>query len=344
MPPVDSKPAPFRCHVIADLHGGERYPLTSRLFLQMPVSYKKFNYMVLGRFSVGLSLAIRVAPFADAHSKRSSVSTLITSYAQGHQVADVGLNILTFFVPGGGLVAMAGAMAIQAPLVYQPMERAIAKVYLVNNYDTEVRAALNDATIEGAEWDVTGAFSVAFFQEILVEVFQEIGVGAILCLIPILGTLIAAAYDAKIAATLTWRVGLTVALYYENGCEWLGDRRTTYEKARFLITGGLSAKTANRANINDAWQRVDGLGERQASLLARYLTLAKQITGLDAIQKVLLERLRVDPALVELVLTEVRSRRVAEGRPSATARARYTRCCKCGEQFLREDAACPHCS
>jgi hypothetical protein len=258
-------------------------------------------------------------------------------------MADVGLTLLTCWVPGGGLIAMAGAMAIQAPAVYQPLAREIAKAYLVNDLDSGVRACIADAAIQGAEWDIAGAFGIGFFQEIIGEVLQEIGLGAALGVLPFVGTAVAAIYDAKIAATLTWRVGLCAALYYENGCEWLGDRKSTYERARRLVGEGLSAKTANRADLGACGRNVPGLRDRQASLFVRYLDLAKNLVGLEALERTLRSKHRLDPELIEAVLVEVRRRRISDGRPSAAAKGRYQRCTDCGEQYLFEERVCPHC-
>jgi len=42
-------------------------------------------------------------------------------------------------------------------------------------------------------------------------------------------------FDVKIAWTMTRRVGLMVALYHENGSEWIGSRKHTYEFVRKRI-------------------------------------------------------------------------------------------------------------
>lgn len=287
--------------------------------------------------------AIKVAPFLRARDKRRSVSTTIAEYAQMHAAADVGMTLATCWLPGGGLIAMAGAMAIQAPLVYKPLARQIAKNYLVSNVDAEVQAAINETAIEGAEWDVAGEFGIEFFKEIISEILTEIGLGAVLGAIPFIGSGVAIWYDRKIAATLTWRVGVSIALYYENGCEWIVDRKTTYEKAHSLVTGGLSANTTDRCNLDSFSRQVPGLRDRQASLLLQYLDLGKRITGIDALEHMLRQQLQVDSDLIDAVLTEVRRRRVIDGRPSAAARERYVRCTACGENHLREEQTCPHC-
>jgi hypothetical protein len=290
-------------------------------------------------------VATQVRPFFNAEAKRNSASAIITSYARGHQAADVGLNIATCWLPGGGLIAMAGAMAIQAPLVYQPMARKIAQTYLVTDIDADISEAVQDAAIEGAEYDIAGAFGVEFFEQIFIDILQEVGLSAAISMVPVIGSVVAGIYDAKIAATMTWRVGLTTALYYENGCEWLGgDRHTTYDKAKLLVTGGLSAKTDNRFDFQSVGSRVDGLRSKQTSLLVRYLQLARKTFGAENLEEVLRSHINVDQALVEAILTEVRNRRVEDGRPSAYAKTRYVRCERCREQFVKDEAMCPHCS
>jgi hypothetical protein len=236
-------------------------------------------------------------------------------------------------------------MAIQAPLVYQPMARKIAQSYMVADIDADISEAINDTAIEGAQYDIASAFGVEFFEQIFMDILQEVGLGAVISIIPVVGSVVAAIYDAKIAATMTWRVGLTTALYYENGCEWLGgDRHTTYEKAKLLLSGGLSAKTDNRFDFHSMGSRVDGLRAKQTSLFIRYLQLGMKTFGTENLEEVLRSHVNIDPALVEAILAEVSNRRVEEGRPSAYSKTRYVRCDQCREQFLRDEAVCPHCS
>jgi hypothetical protein len=238
---------------------------------------------------------------------------------------------------------MAASMAIQAPVIYQPLARKIAKLYLVNKIDPEIRTMVEDAAIQGAEWDVAAEFGIGFFQDILFELFQEMGIGAALSVIPIVGTGIAAYFDARIAATLTWRVGLCTALFYENGCEWFGNRLETYERARLLISGGLSPKTTGRFDFNSVGQKVPGLVDHQASLLIRYYDFAKHLFGLGSLEDILRNKLDINPELVEAVLLEVRRRRIQEGRPSAVSASQLIQCSSCGMRRPDNVDSCPHC-
>jgi hypothetical protein len=51
--------------------------------------------------------------------------------------------------------------------------------------------------------------------------------------------LIGAALDYVIATAMTWRVGTMVSIYYQNGGNWVGSRKHTFELAKG-ITGGLN--------------------------------------------------------------------------------------------------------
>lgn len=267
-----------------------------------------------------LPLALRIAPFSGAAGKRRAVTAIIEDYARNHQAADVGITLATCWMPAGGLIATAGALAIQAPLVYQPMVREIGRTYLAGAPDEEIRALVHDTAIEGAKWDLGVLFGVEFFEEILTELLREMGIGALLGIIPFLGSIAAAVLDAKVAATLTWRVGLMAAIYYENGCEWLVDRKTTYERAHLLIHG-LSAKTKDRFDMNGIADTVDGVRAQQRTLLGRYVETIKDAVGYDHLRDVLDMQYQIERALIDAVLDEIRRRRVDEARPSSTAGA-----------------------
>ena len=263
-----------------------------------------------------LPLALRIAPFSGAAGKRRAVTAIVEDYARNHQAADVGITLATCWLPAGGLMATAGALAIQAPLVYQPMVREIGRTYMAGAPDDDMRALVHDTAIEGAQWDLGVLFGVGFFEEILTELLREMGVGALLGVIPFLGSIAAAVLDAKVAATLTWRVGLMAAIYYENGCAWLVDRKTTYERTHLLIHG-LSAKTEERFDMSRVADTVDGVREQQRTLLQRYVDTIKDAVGYDHLREVLDMRYAIDPELIEAVLAEIRRRRVDEARDSA---------------------------
>jgi len=134
------------------------------------------------------------------------------------------------------------------------------------------------------------------------------------------GTIVAGVLDAKIAATMTWRVGLAAAIYYENGCAWLSDRKTTYDRAK-LLCGELSAKPSDRYDFSRLTRDLPETFALQTRLLLRYLDLALRWVGIADAVDLICQRQRMDPALIEATLREVRARRIDEGRPSAASQA-----------------------
>jgi hypothetical protein len=269
---------------------------------------------------MAIEIATSIIPLLNTAAKRRSVSGVIGTFAVGHQAADVGIGIIGWFVPAGGLFAMAASIGIQAPLVYQPLAREIGKVYLAKP-DGQVGELIDDAAIEGAIADLVASFGTEFLTEIAMELLHEAGIGAGLSILPIVGNLIGMALDAKIAATMTWRVGIATAIYFENGCQWIGDRRTTYEAARRLCRP-LSANPTDRYDFTHLGREVPEMNPRRKTLLERYWNLCWQTTGVDQMWSILVEEHHVDNDLVEALLRDIRGRRVDEGRPSAAAVSR----------------------
>ena len=146
---------------------------------------------------------------------------VIAGYAAGHAIADVAVGLIGTFVPFGGTGAMIVSLAAQAPLVYQPMVKDLAKIYSASadNFTQKVvnKAIILEATgdigIELVRESLVSQFGQEFLLEILHELLPELGIGAALGAIPIIGGIVAAGLDATLAATLTWRVGITTALY-----------------------------------------------------------------------------------------------------------------------------------
>lgn len=264
---------------------------------------------------MAIDTATAIVPFFNASEKRRSVSDKIGTFAIAHQAIDVGMGVVGWFIPAGGLISMAASIGVQAPLIYQPLSREIGKIYLAQP-DGEVNELVDDAAIEGAIADLVAGFGTEFMTEIAMELLHEIGIGAGIAVLPIIGNIVGTALDAKIAATMTWRVGITTAIYFENGCHWVGDRKTTYEAARRLCRP-LKAEPTNRYNFTRLIQDVPEMASQRKSLLQRYWDLCWQTTGVDQMWSILVEEHHIDKELVEALLRDIRGRRIDEGRPSA---------------------------
>jgi hypothetical protein len=195
---------------------------------------------------------------------------VIASYAAGHAALDVGIGIAGIivgtFVPFGGTAAMVASLAAQAPLIYQPMVQDLAKIYCASS-DDFTQKVVNKATILGAAGDIgseivreflVSEFGQEFLLEIIHELIPELGIGGILGAVPIIGGFVAAGVDVLLAATLTWRVGKTTALYFFNGQQWPGgSKKSAYDLAKKGKGGGLSAATNRPGTIDEELLRED---------------------------------------------------------------------------------------
>jgi len=200
------------------------------------------------------------------------VRVVIQDYAVCHAAADVAVGLAGLFIPGGGLAAMAASIAGQVPLVYRPMAAKISAIYQAEPNE------VTDSIVQVGGIVGAGADLVAdFLSEIAGELIQEVGSGSLLAALPVLGSIFAAGLDAAIGATLTWRVGTMVSIYWQNGGEWVGDRRTTYEIARRLV-GKISPTVDDRVSLDGIAQSVPQVMQRQIDFvksMARTLLAAE---------------------------------------------------------------------
>lgn len=197
--------------------------------------------------------------FFHSDARNRLANQVINNYATGHATMDVIIGAAGLLVPGGGVAAMLVSLAAQAPVIYNPMVKSLARIYSATP-DQFTTGLVTSTTIAGSAFDVgdeilAEALSTEFGQEFLLsilhEIWPELGVGTLLSFIPFAGGFIAAGLDATLAATLTWRVGITTILYFMNGEEWVGgSKANTLQKAKQVI-GVMSPKTNNRVNLND---------------------------------------------------------------------------------------------
>jgi hypothetical protein len=240
-------------------------------------------------------------PLLDRDAKRTDTEALIRSYAHGHALMDVGIGLAGFIpVPGAGLAAMVATIAAQAPAVYQPMAREIAGIYGRSAGKVEVSEVARGA-VSGGVRDVAVDFGVDFFTEIAGELIRELGLGSVLSVIPVLGGFVGMYLDVTIAWTMTWRVGLMLALYHENGGSWIVSRKHTYELVRKRIKAdrdqGQPAPTIEQMVAGAP--SVAASQETSVSLLAR--VLLEQGISADDVRRSLIKR-GIATELVDSVL------------------------------------------
>lgn len=199
---------------------------------------------------------------------------IICKYATAHAAMDVGIGLTSFIpIPGAATVALIGAILAQAPLIYGPMTRDLAKIYSAST-DEWTKQLVIEAALKGAEYDISIELGMEFMKEIASDLIGEAVAGFAATAIPFLGGLVAAGLDATVAATLTWRVGTMVSAYYQHGEQWVGDRKATYKLATTAV-GGYSPKVDSRADLNDLHLKSQPIADKQLAFVMNMIDMLR---------------------------------------------------------------------
>jgi hypothetical protein len=171
---------------------------------------------------------------------------VITNYAQMTATKNIIVGLERTLVPFRGTEARIGSLSAESLLVYHPMIKDLAKIYTVPSdiftqkdfgLDSILDAALNSAnecSINFLLSEFDKEFFGEFLKTILEEMRSEYSASAVRLAAAIYSTFSKTKirpigpskpsidkWRPLVAATLTWRVGVTVALYFFNGQEWL---------------------------------------------------------------------------------------------------------------------------
>lgn len=168
--------------------------------------------------------------------KNSQAQQIVRDYAAKHAVMDIGVGFVSL-LPGAGIPAIIAAIAMQSDVIYKPMARDLAAVYLreTDAYTDRLGNIASGATVA---LEFGQEFAVEFLAEQAQELITEAGLGMLATAIPLAGAVVGATLDYLIAQMMTWRVGTMTAIYFQNGASWVGSRKSTMEIAKGL-TGGL---------------------------------------------------------------------------------------------------------
>lgn len=209
----------------------------------------------------------------DFPERNRLATAAIEKYAVTHATVDAGIGLAGFLpVPGAATASIIASMAVQVP-IYRALARDLAQIY-ESPYDDIAKGIVRSGVVIGSALELgsemVSQFGMEFAQEIGLEVVKEIGFGLFASLIPVLGGFVSTGLDIAIATTMTWRVGTMIAIYYQNGGQWVGSRHQTYEHAKEL-TGGLSERVEKRVDLDDVPRKVKPVGEYQTSQLMRFV-------------------------------------------------------------------------
>ena len=185
--------------------------------------------------AVALSLQ-KVSLLYNVSDKNARAQQIIKDYAARHALMDIGVGAISL-LPGAGVPAIIGSIALQNQVIYKPMARDLAAVYLRETDScTDRLGDIASVTTVGLEF--AQEFALEFLAEQAQELILDAGLGALATFIPYAGAIIGASLDYLIAQMLTWSVGTMTSIYFQNGAEWIGSRKETLEIAKQL-TGGL---------------------------------------------------------------------------------------------------------
>jgi uncharacterized protein (DUF697 family) len=202
---------------------------------------------------------------------------IITKYAKMHAAMDVGIGLTALIpIPGAATAAVIAAILAQAPLVYKPMTAELATVYSATVTAEATRLSHNAIAI-GTATDIAAEIGSEFLREIAGELIGEAAVGLGASALPFIGALFAAGVDAAVSATLTWRVGTMVSLYFQNGEEWLRTRKDTYHVAKEFV-GGYSPRVENRSNL-DGLGRIPVIQRKQLDFVLNLIDMLRATTA-----------------------------------------------------------------
>lgn len=223
----------------------------------------------------------------------------ISGYANKHAAMDVVVGLVGL-IPGLSIPALAGAIAAQSPVIYQPMARDLAKIYVAE--PGELVGAKEDVVhrvaIQTGVLDVAADFGTEFMMQIATELLMEAGWGVLGAMfIPVVGGAVGAALDYLIATQMTWRVGTMVSMYFQNGGNWIENQRHTFELAKEMtgsinvgVSDLLNGKFKNhtpRADLNEIRQAVPAVRQNLLTNVRRLVSMLRAATGDDKIREIL---------------------------------------------------------
>ncbi|MGO8817438.1 MAG: hypothetical protein ACLQVG_22555 [Terriglobia bacterium] len=223
----------------------------------------------------------------------------ISDYANRHAAMDVAVGLVGL-IPGLSIPALAGAIAAQSPVIYQPMARDLAKIYMAE--PRELAGARGDivhrVAIQTGVLDVAADFGAEFMLQIATELLMEAGWGVLGAMfIPVVGGAVGAALDYLIATQMTWRVGTMVSMYFQNGGNWIGNQRHTFEMAKEMtgsinvgVSDLLNGKFKNhtpRANLSEIRQAVPAVKQNLLTNVRRLVSMLRAAAGDDKVRDIL---------------------------------------------------------
>lgn len=171
----------------------------------------------------------------EAAIRLAAIDKIVSRYMRRHIGMDVGIGLAGLIpLPGVGTSALVASLALQTPLVYQPMVKKISTLYH-RAKDKNVSHLVNTASAADAGLQLATEFGYAFMREHARELLHDQSFALVAGWIPFVGGIAAASVDAIIARKMTIIVAAMTVIYFENRSAWLTSKQHT----RSVITTAL---------------------------------------------------------------------------------------------------------
>lgn len=242
---------------------------------------------------------LTVNTLSNLQQRNLNARAAIKRYADLHAGIDVAIGAAGFF--GLAIPALIGAIALQSPVIYQPLSRELATIYNKQT-DAETGAIITENVVFTGAADIAAEFSVEFIGSVAGELVAEAGLGATAGFIPLIGGVIGAALDYVIATAMTWRVGTMTSMYFQNGGQWIRNRQHTYELAKQMTGGfefGLSdlvgrfsgvRRPSLDVDLNQVTSNVPEIFENQVRSLKPIIAMLLKMGGIPQVRELLRQR------------------------------------------------------
>lgn len=240
----------------------------------------------------------------------------IAAYANKHAAMDVLVGLIGL-IPLLSFPALAGAIAAQSPVIYQPLARDLAKIYMATPAELEgaKEGIVQRVADQTGVLDVAADFGTEFMLQIATELLMEAGWGVLgAMVIPVVGGAVGAALDYLIATQMTWRVGTMVSMYFQNGGNWLENQRHTFDLAKRMtgsirvgVSDLLDGKFKNhtpRADLNEIRNEVPAIRTNLLTNVRQLVSMLRAATSDDKVREILrLQGIPID--LIDAALAKV---------------------------------------
>jgi hypothetical protein len=206
---------------------------------------------------------------------------------------------------------LAGQLYWQTKKIYPPLIEEVAGIYSADptafpsgttrDATTEEAVAnlgylIFDATAmedaaKGLAEEINSEFGQNFLTEIITQALKDNAPALLVGSVPVIGTPVSAGVAAALAQSLTWRVGLTVAVYFLNGGAFPVSRKETVKVLKQKVIPRKPSHHMYQGVFDDVIKAFPSIGRRMVDAIATEVDeLASTGRSLDEARRGLLDR------------------------------------------------------